>query len=301
MSAESGPASRGSRRTRTVCRLLLLGALGAVALLQRVIDRYQSTNLAFAEVLYMPSGQTIHRLSLGYEGLLADVYWTRAVQYFGSKKIAGSARLDLLGPLLRITTTLDPHLLIAYRFGAVFLAERAPGGAGQPEEALDLLRRGITANPGYWRLWQDVGFIYYWDLQDYRAAARAFRAGSERPGAMPWMKVLAATVLAKGGDLSTSRLLWSQIYEHAENGDLQRSAFEHLQALRAKEDIAALELLVRQFRQRYGQNPVSLKQLVDAGFLKALPRDPSGAPYAMGAGGTVVRGPGSRVDLRLLL
>ena len=65
-------------------------------------------------------------MSLGYDGLLADIYWTRAVQYFGSKHHEGSRNFDLLAPLLEITTTLDPHLLVAYEYGANFLAPKPP-------------------------------------------------------------------------------------------------------------------------------------------------------------------------------
>jgi len=84
------------------------------------------------ETLYISSPQALQRLSMGYGGLLADIYWTRAVQYFGHKHIMQSRRYDLLKPLLDITTGLDPHLIIAYRFGAVFLAQQPPAGAGQP-------------------------------------------------------------------------------------------------------------------------------------------------------------------------
>ena len=108
----------------------------------------------------------MRQLSLGYEGLLADIYWTRVVQYFGGKRVAHSTEFKLLGPLLQITTDLDPHLLIAYRFGSIFLADKPPRGAGEPLEALALLHRGVVANPDYWRLWEDVGFVYYWDLKD---------------------------------------------------------------------------------------------------------------------------------------
>ena len=66
------------------------------------------------------------RLSLGYDGLLADIYWTRAVQYFGTRHQQQRAQLQsLLAPLLEITTTLDPQLLVAYQFGANFLRSEA--------------------------------------------------------------------------------------------------------------------------------------------------------------------------------
>src|SRR4051812_17283566 len=75
---------------------------------------------ASAEVLYLPSAGVLKRLSLGYTGLAADIYWTRVVQYFGGKHSQHSANYALLAPLLEITTDLDPKLIVAYQFGATF-------------------------------------------------------------------------------------------------------------------------------------------------------------------------------------
>jgi hypothetical protein len=222
------------------------------------------------------------------------------VQYFGRKRLEHSTEFPLLGPLLQITANLDPHLLIAYRFGSIFLADKPPQGAGQPLEALALLHRGIVANPDYWRLWEDVGFIYYWDLKDYPAAARAFRAGSERPGAMDWMRALAARVAAQGGQLATSRFLWSEIARQAGNEQIRKNAEDHLMALKATEEITELDELLALYNSRQGRPARSFQALVAAGYLHALPRDPSGAPYLVDAGGRVRLNPRSSVDLGLL-
>lgn len=279
---------------------ILIASFLALVPLQRGVDRQLTAQRKLEESLYLPSGKVLRRLAMGHEGLLANIYWTRVVQYFGRKKLAHSARFDLLGRLLQITTELDPQLVIAYRFGAIFLAEKPPGGAGQPQEALQLLRRGIVANPDYWRLWQDVGFIYYWDLKDYESAARAFQAGGERPGAHLWMRVLAATVAAEGGNIASSRLLWSEIYRQAGDDQIRKSAFEHLQALRAQEDLEHLDRLLTQFRQKQGRAPGSLQDLVAGGYLPAIPRDPSGEPYRLAPDGNAGLSRGSKVDLRFL-
>ena len=288
----------GSRR-QSLGLLILLCLLGLIPI-QRTIDRRAGDERGGSEVLFIPSGRILRRLSLGYEGLLADIYWTRAVQYFGRKRLAHSTEFTLLGPLLQITTELDPHLLIAYRFGSVFLAEKQPRGAGQPLEALALLRRGIVANPDYWRLWEDVGFVYYWDLQDYAAAARSFETGSERPGAMRWMRVMAAQVTAAGGQLATSKVLWSEIARQAEDQQVRRSALEHLAAIQAKLEMNKLEELLAVYASRQGKPAGSLQALVAAGYLRALPRDPSGTFYLLDPGGRVRLNPRSSVDLSLL-
>ena len=290
-----------SRSTRTVCWAFLVVCYLILVPVEREIDRQkrESTEPA-SEVLYLRSGELLRHLSLGHEGLLADIYWTRVVQYFGRKRLARSGEFRLLGPLLRITTTLDPHLIIAYRFGAIFLAEKPPAGAGQAEQALELLRRGIAANPDYWRLWQDLGFIYYWDLKDYASAARSFEAGSERPGAMPWMKTLAATVAAKGGEAETSRQLWGEVYRHAENDQLRRSAEEHLAALEAQSQIERLDRALARFRQSHGHSAGSWQDLAAAGLIVAAPLDPSGVPYVIGGDGNAHLASGSKIDFKLL-
>ena len=289
-----------SRVRRRGCGLLLLLCFLGLIPIQRSIDRRSESERGVAEVLFLPSGEFLHRLSLGYEGLLADIYWTRVVQYFGRKRLVQSNEYKLLGPLLQITTDLDPHLLIAYRFGSIFLAEKPPRGAGEPQAALALLHRGIVANPDYWRLWEDVGFIYYWDLKDYDAAARAFQTGSERPGAMQWMRVLAAKVAAEGGQLATSRFLWSEIARQAGNEQIRKSAEDHLMAIRATEEISKLEELVALYNSHQERPARSFQALVAAGYLRTAPRDPSGAAYLLDAGGRVRLNPRSSVDLSLL-
>jgi tetratricopeptide (TPR) repeat protein len=294
--------AKGQRiaRLRLACGAVLVVSFLALVPLQRSIDRELAAQGSIGELLYLPSGTILRRLSLGHDGLLADIYWTRVVQYFGRKRLSGATRYDLLGSLLRITTELDPHLVIAYRFGAIFLAEKAPAGAGQPQEALQLLRRGIVANPDYWRLWQDLGFIYYWDLKDYASAARVFQAGSERPGAQIWMKVMAASVASQGGAARTSRLLWSEIYRQAGNEQIRVSARNHLLALQAQEEMESLNTLLKNYRQAVGYPARSFHELVVAGLLRFEPRDPSGAPYRIGPDGLAALSAGSKIDLRLL-
>lgn len=277
--------------------VLLLALAGSIVLRMR-IDRNSGRGAA-APIAYVTSGETLRRFSLGYNGLLADIYWTRVVQYFGRQRLASGGNFQDLGQLLRVTTELDPHLLIAYRFGAIFLAGKQPAGAGQPEEALALIRRGIAANPSYWRLWQDLGFIYYWDLKDYDHAARAFEAGSRQPGADLWMKSLAASVAGQGGELETSRLLWSEVYAQAGNESIRRSAAQHLAAIKAAEDIDHLNRILSDFARRQRRPAASITELVRAGALQGEPADPSGVRYILARDGKAALGPGSRVDLLL--
>jgi len=280
--------------------LVLALAITAQVSLRWVSDSWAGKNSESPPELFIRSGKVLKALSLGFNGLAADIYWTRVVQYFGSQSLAHSKRFDLLGPLLFLTTDLDPHLIVAYRFGAIFLAEKPPAGAGNPRLALQLLRRGIVQNPDYWRFWQDLGFIDYWDLKDYPSAARAFKAGSERPGAEIWMKALAASVAVKGGGLQTSQVLWSQIYRHAQNDAIRKSALAHLAALKARLDMDAIDGLIAAYEVKGNRAPTSIRDLVAAGILRGIPQDPSGVPYVLGADGRAQLSPRSHINLKLL-
>jgi len=88
-------------------------------------------------------------VTLEYATLAADIYWTRAVQYYGSKHLGQDTDLESLWPLLDVATTLDPNLLPAYRLVATFLSQPEPRGAGRPDLAVQLLERGLNANPTY--------------------------------------------------------------------------------------------------------------------------------------------------------
>ncbi len=117
---------------------------------------------------------------------------------------------------------------------------------------------------------------------------------------MVWMKVMAAVVAAQGGEIGTSRALWSEIYRHADNDQVRQSALEHLAALEAEQELKRLNGLLTRYQKDKGEAASSFKDLVVAGYLASLPRDPSGAPYLVGPDGRASLSSKSTVDLRLL-
>ncbi|HVO79452.1 MAG TPA: hypothetical protein VMT28_01905 [Terriglobales bacterium] len=280
-----------SRQITLVAGVLLVGCLAGSVLLLRRLDQLR-TGATLQEVLYISSPKVLKRMSLGYDGLLADVYWTRAVQYYGDKHHVGAERYDLLAPLLEITTALDPHLLVAYQYGSNFLSPKPPNGAGMPRRAIQLEEYGIRHNPNEWKLYYELGFIYYMDLKDYAGAADAFARGSRVPNAHPFLRVLAARMAEHIGDLQTARMMWSTTYDMATEKSIRANAAAHLRALQVDEDVPALEALVARYRERTGHLPTSFADLVTAGMLRGIPIDPLGHPYKLMPDGRVeVRAP----------
>jgi tetratricopeptide (TPR) repeat protein len=240
-------------------------------------------------ILYVKSGPALRRIALEYDALAADVYWIRAIQEYGGDRLAkaGTRKYELLYPLLDIATSLDPYFNIAYRFGAIFLSEGYPGGPGRPDQAIALLRKGISAQPTKWQYYHDVAFVYYWQLRDMEAAARWFRLAATQPNAPNWLEPVAATMLIEGGDRASARFLLQQILQ-SEEAWLQRMARRGLMQVDALDLIDQLQQRVRRFPPPDG-GPFSWEWLIRRGVLRGVPADPSGAPFELDPGTGAVR------------
>lgn len=275
-----------ARRVNVVASIVLLISLaGGIATLV-AIDHVHMT--AFPqEALYIQSSTVLRRMSLGYTGLLADIYWTRAVQYFGSQHHRGSGDFRLLAPLLQVTTELDPHMLPPYEFGANFLAQKQPYGAGLPGEALALLKYGVAHNPDKWRLYYNLGFLYFTEFKDYTKAANAFTLGAQLPLTSNYMPILAARMAQHAGEFDTARILWYTAYQNTKEAAIRENATEHLLALQVDEDVTRLEEVVAKYRQQSGHLPSSMGDLDRAGFIHGTPQDPNGQPYKLMPDGRV--------------
>ena len=127
--------------------------------------------------------------------------------------------------------------------------------------------------------------MYYFDKKDYRKASEAFEAGSKMPGSFVWMKIMAAKIAAEGESLETSYFLWKQIYDTANDPEVKRNAESHLRMLQVQLDCRELDRLAEEYEKRTGHKATRLGELVEAGLLPAVPRDPSGYPYILGEGG----------------
>ena len=272
------------QRTTVIAASCLVISAVACVLLLRHLDKIRP-QATLEDALYISSPKMVKRASLGFDGLMACIYWTRTVQYFGHRHFDRAHTYNELAPLLEITTYLDPHMIPAYQFGASFLAPKPPGGAGEPVRAIHLMEYGIEHNPDNWQLYYNLGFVYYTELKDYRNAAAVFERGSKVPNAHPFMKIMAAQMAAHAGDFATARMLWSATYETAQEANIRQNAVEHLRAIRVDEDVTHLEAVVTQFGQRTGRLPSSMSELVADQHWRGVPVDPDGNPYKLTAQG----------------
>ena len=279
----------GQRPSNRLYYVAIAGLLIVSIAVQVVRDRGWQPYQPTTPVLWFQSGPLLKRVALGFDNLLADVYWIRAVVYYGSKRKADekNRNFDLLDPMLTFVTTLDPYFKVAYRFGAIFLTEAYPSGPGRPDRAIALLERGLAVNPNGWEYMHDIGFVHYWWLHDYTEAAQWFARAGKLSGAPTWLPSLAATTLAQGGDRQSSRTLWQQLLQTGEGDWFRRSAQLRLMQLDAMDVIDRLNLASQRFQKREGRPPRTARELLQETGLRSLPVDPTGVAFFMDPAGRI--------------
>jgi hypothetical protein len=279
-------------RQKVATAAALVALLGGVVGLQAAREHLQRRPEPVQDdgLLYVRAPEFMVRSALSFKSVAADVYWIRALQHYGRTRLSQVAepRYDLLYPFLDLATSLDVRFSAAYRFGAIFLTEPPPGGPGRPDLAIALLEKGLRAEPRRWEYAQDVGFVHY-RSGDYPQAAHWFRTAAAIDGAPRWMLPLAAVTEAQGGQRATSRQLWTTVLEGITPDDewLRVQAELRIQQLDALDDIDALHQIARRVEQQTGRAPSAWREVVQAGALGGVPRDPRGFPYQLHAGGLV--------------
>jgi tetratricopeptide (TPR) repeat protein len=284
-----------SDRTKTIAlTVIVVTGITCAALLVRRLDtlRPPPDPNAIDESLYL-NGKTARRISLGFNGLAADWYWMRSLQYVGRKIMnvndvsidnLGQLNLKLLAPLLDTATTLDPDFLDPYEYAAIVLP------AVDVNEAIRITKKGIDANPNAWRLYQHLGYIY-WQQRDYQAASEIYGRGAQIAGAPPWMEAMKAKMTADGGSRSTAREIYARMYEQSADEKVRDMARKRMLQLDSLDQRDALRKLFVAYQARTGKCPTAWKEIepvfhalrVDIDDSGA-PLDPSGVPYVLRAG-----------------
>jgi tetratricopeptide (TPR) repeat protein len=270
---------------------VVIGLVGVVGV-TRLIDSQRNVSNATIEDehLYL-NGATVKRASLGFNGLVADWYWMRSLQYVGRKVLASgqglqldnlsTLNLKLLAPLLETATTLDPQFMEPYEYAAIVLPTI------DVQEAIRITKKGIAANPSSWRLYQHLGYIY-WERRDYAAAQQTYSQGAKLPGAPAWMEAMAARMAAEGGSRGTAQEIYRRIYEQSGDDKVKEMALRRLLQLSALDLQDGLRRTVESYKSQTGKCPSSWRELDP--FLRGskikldqtgAPVDPAGVAYLL--------------------
>ena len=291
---------KGSIRDGLLLLTLLIG-LASVVGLSRWLDAHRppADSKIEEEQLYL-NGAIAKRISLGFNGLAADWYWMRSLQYVGRKILnvpdnipiddLAQLNLKLLAPLLDTATTLDPEFIEPYQYAAVVLPSI------DLPEAIRLTRKGIAANPNAWRLYQHLGYIY-WQQKDFQAAGEAYDQGSKLPGAPHWMLAMKAKMASEGGSRDLAREIYTHLYEQAENDKVKEMARRRLLQVDSLDQRDGLRKVLSSYKARVGRCPSSWKEIEPVMRSLRVRVDSTGAPLDPAGTGYRLVGDGCDLDV----
>lgn len=230
------------------------------------------------DVGVLPDGPTLRVLSLGFERLVADLFWLRTVYYLGDPA-SESAGYPAAPRLAELVTDIDPYFTSVYALmsGVLSVLRQAP------EESYRLLEKGLRYNDHYWKLHFLQGFTLFFDMREYRRAAEHMTAAYERGGPR-YLALLATRLYAAGGAPETGMAFIEARLQQEPTPEIREVLEARYRSLWIERDLARIDSAIAAFRHEQGREPASYAELVDAGYLFPEPLDPAGRRYLIEEG-----------------
>lgn len=255
--------------SRPLAVFLIAALLAYLSQLQHDLwRRYSPPKIGTSYNLYIEpqplSAATARIVSFGATEFMADLYWLRTIQYYGGGDPYGKYRK--LAELFHLVTDLAPKFVAPYQTGLIILP-----GEGFIDEAIALGEKGKKNLPERWEIPYYTGLVYHIYKKDYRQAAAQFEASAALPGAPANAKYFAGIYYNQAQDRRTAYLMFKNVAESSSEQFVRERAQLYLKHL---EIIFFLEDAAKIYRERFGQKPERLEQLVEKRVIKEIPESP---------------------------
>lgn len=250
---------------------LLVALLGA---LQLPLNHWSNSQPKLQQLIYLPNGEYLRMASLGYRELAADILWLQAIQVMGERKISEEAG-HWLYRAFDLITTLDPKFVRAYEAGSLALCTLVV----LPEESNRLLEKGIRHNPLEWKLPFLMGINYFFEFADDEKSAESMAKAARLPGAPDFITRFAAKLYVSAKSPQEGVELLAKLYEETVDENVRMHLELRLKETIVERDLHVLEQSISRYRADRFRWPERLEDLVGAGLLLELPREPFGGQY----------------------
>lgn len=263
-------------KSRIVAFAILMGLIfGHLHFYTASFERKNFLNARVRVNYVMPAAFT-QAMSLDFQGLTADLQLLQAIFFIGDKiekqEMITLEDWDYFIALIDAVTNLDPYFWDPYYFASALLA----WGPKNYPAAIALLEKARKYRPDDHRIPFQLGFYYYYFLNDYVKAAEYMAIAAKAPDASPKLATLASRFAYYAGRYEFSIDLLRQMLSKTRDDRIRGF---YLKRLKALEGAVLLERATERFRERFGRLPDGLSDLVDEGFVDTLPVDPYGGEY----------------------
>jgi hypothetical protein len=240
---------------------------------------YDSSRARLAIQAQPPSAAVIRSFDLGLHSAVASFLWLDVRTELPFLRQG----LDHFLSGLKTVNDLDPHWNTPYAF-AVLVLPNIPSRRGFTEEALAIGERGLASADPDWRIPFYMGTAYLLELNDHANAAKYFDIAAATPGVPEIIRRFAVNYGIHPDSIEATRQAWVAIYETSSDASVRERAAAHIAHL---DILEGLNMAVRAFHGTKGRYPSDLEEVLAAGFLTEIPRDPFGFNFKIYEGGVV--------------
>lgn len=268
------------RRLLTLAAVLALGGL-AVVCGQR-LHAIPKADALGKQLLYLPTPEILRLVSLGNQGLMADLLFLWSIQYYSQFKL--DEKFLYLETVFDLVTDLDPQYFDAYRIGAMIMSLQRYGDPAQHKAAVArLYDKGLANMPDSWELAEMAAWDAHLVLNDKELAVRWMGMAAERPGSPPEVKRVYGRWRDNihGWTIEDSIAYWEGVVAEATRKPDINLATSHLYDSYVTLHRRRLDPLLASMRQRTGRCPESWQEVVEQGLLPEAPLDYLGNPYSI--------------------
>ena len=266
----------GTGWRRGAAALALVGAIGWAA------AQLPDAPVEAGEASFVPEPELARLAALGFESLLGDYYWMRAVQIVGSTE-GPVGRSHQIGRLIDVVTTLDPWVDHPYRFAALWMTDDEPA----VRYANALLERGIAHHPDNWLNRFHLGFNHFFYFGEADEAAAVLEPAVHLQGAPRYLGRLVARLRsdAGGGELEAAAAFLNELLRQNSDPFVQAEYEKALDEIEAERRARLLDAARREFEKRHGRDIRRVAELVQVPppVLRRLPPEPHGFEWEIDA------------------
>lgn len=221
----------------------------------------------------IPSGQTLKVLSFGNRNFVADMLFIWSIQFYSTLNLTN--RFEYIEDIFNVITDINPQYRSAYYYGAIIMALEAR----EFRMAIRLLQKGSRNMKHEWIFDYESGYYAYKFLKDHKLAESYYLKASQNPEAPSLVKRRRAHMTYVRDELNEAFELWSDIYKTAKTQLEKDASIFHLYQIKFEMDKKSLEKKIQSYKIRFGNNPVDLNLLKQAGLINEIPKDFHGNDY----------------------
>lgn len=245
--------------------VLLVTLSGVVYLQHRHLGQIKKWR-PYRDSLYLPRGEYVKLISLGYDMIMADFIWLRAIQAFGGHYLSDK-NYEAIVNLFDVITDLNNYFISAYLFGDTVIGEES----GDYKKGLALIEKGIVKAPRYtYKLGYWGGYDCVWNLKEYERAKYFYRMALKAPDCPDYVSRLLAYVDEKMGNYHIAYEKRVEDYLRAiDNKDkiLEQISKNKIIDVITQWHIAILRDAAKRYKSEYGKDITNVNQLVESKVL----------------------------------